>query len=63
MQMEDFARGQKRETVDHYGMHGPLAQQVEQCGHVAIGSRPGEDQARRASTKILRFPTDILRGE
>ena len=32
----DFARGRKRETVDHYGMDGALVQQVEQCGHIGF---------------------------
>jgi len=32
----DVARVRKRETVDHDGMDGTVAQQVEHCDHVGL---------------------------
>ena len=32
----DLARVRERETVDHDGMNGTVAMQVEQCGHVGL---------------------------
>src|SRR3974377_962854 len=32
----DFACSRERETVDHDGMNGAVAQQVEQCGHISL---------------------------
>ena len=30
------SRGRERETADHDGMDGAIAQQLEQCGHVGF---------------------------
>jgi hypothetical protein len=36
----DLAHGRKRETVDHAGMDGAVAQQVKQYDHVGLGGLP-----------------------